>query len=77
MTQVHFRCSNAQGEFIDRHSAAIADFAELRDHASSVVHSLVMKPGTEDWRDWSLHVADDLGDEILVVPFASVLGKPH
>ncbi|MBI5260811.1 MAG: hypothetical protein HY852_03210 [Bradyrhizobium sp.] len=77
MTQVHFRCSNAQGEFIDPRSTAIADLAELRDHASSLVRSLVMKPGKEDWRDWCLFVADDLGELILVVPFASVLGKPH
>jgi hypothetical protein len=24
-----------------------------------------------------LHVNDDLGDELFVVPFAFVLGKPH
>jgi hypothetical protein len=24
-----------------------------------------------------LHVSDDLGDELFVLPFAFVLGKPH
>jgi hypothetical protein len=31
----------------------------------------------EDWRGWILHVNDDLGDELFVVPFSFVLGKPH
>jgi hypothetical protein len=36
-----------------------------------------MAPNSEDWRGWILHANDDLGDEILTVPFASMLGKPH
>ncbi len=77
MTQVHFRCCNAQGMFIDRCSAAVSDLAELREQAAGVMQSLIMEPSAEDWRGWFLHVDDDLGDEILVVPFASMLGKPH
>lgn len=77
MTQVRFRCSNNQGELIHARGAAISDLAELRDHATGVMRSLVMKPGKEDWRDWFLEVDDDLGEVILVVPFASVLGKPN
>jgi hypothetical protein len=30
----------------------------------------------EDWRDWTVHVSDS-DDEIFVLPFAFVLGKPH
>lgn len=77
MTQVHFRCCNAQGISMERCSAAVSDLAEAREHAAGVVRSLIMKPGSEDWRDWFLHVNDDLGEEIFVMPFASVLGKPH
>jgi hypothetical protein len=36
-----------------------------------------MARSLEDWRGWVLHVNDDLGDELFVVPFAFVLGKPH
>jgi len=36
-----------------------------------------MAPSTEDWRDWVLHVSDDIGEEIFCLPFASLLGKPH
>jgi hypothetical protein len=31
----------------------------------------------EDWRDWTLHVSDDLDQEIFALSFSSVLGKPH
>jgi hypothetical protein len=27
----------------------------------------------DDWRDWVLHVSDDQGDELFVVPFTFVL----
>ena len=77
MAQVYFHCSNTQGVLIDRCGAAVDDLVAAHDHAALVVRSLVMAPCREDWRGWVLHVSDDLGDEIFVVPFATVLGKPH
>jgi hypothetical protein len=77
MAQVYFHCSNTQGVLIDRRGAAVGDLAEAREHAAIVVRSLIMAPGPEDWRGWVLHVSDDIGDEILTLPFASELGKPH
>jgi hypothetical protein len=77
MAQVYFQCSNTEGALIDQCAAAVGDLAEAHEHAALVVRSLVMAPGPEDWRGWVLHVSDDLGDEILTLPFASVLGKPH
>ncbi len=77
MAQVFFHCSNTQGALIDQCGAVVGDMAEAREHAALVVRSLIMAPGAEDWRGWVLHVSDDLGDEILTVPFASMLGKPH
>ena len=68
MGQLYFHCSNARGT---------ADLAEARDHATSVVRLLLMTRRSEDWRGWVLHVSDDRGDEIFVMPFAFVLGKPH
>jgi hypothetical protein len=77
MTQVFFHCSNAKEVLVDRCGAAVDDLAEARDHAASVVRSITMARSLEDWRDWVLHVNDDLGEELFVVPFAFVLGKPH
>jgi hypothetical protein len=77
MAQVYFHCSNAQGILIDRRGVAIIDLVEALEHADRVVRSLIAAPNAEDWRGWVLHVSDDLGEEVFVVPFASLLGKPH
>jgi hypothetical protein len=77
MTQVYFHCSNAREVLVDRCGAVVDDLAEARDHAACVVRSLTMARNLEDWRGWILHVNDDLGEELFVVPFAFVLGKPH
>ncbi len=77
MPQVYFHCSNPKETLIDRCGAAVDDLAEARDQATRVVRSLTKTRNLEDWRDWVVHVSDDLGDELFVVPFALVLGKPH
>ena len=77
MALLYFRCSNAGGVEIDRCGAAVRDMAEAREHATVVVRSLIATPNLEDWRGWFLHVSDHLGEEIFVVPFASLLGKLH
>jgi hypothetical protein len=77
MTHVYFHCSNRNEVLIDRCGAVVDDLAEARDHAACVVRSLTTARSLEDWRGWTLHVNDDLGDELFVVPFAFVLGKPH
>lgn len=77
MTQVYFHCSTTKKVFVDRSGAVVDDLAEARDHATRIVESLAKTGSLEDWRDWVLHVSDDLGDELFVVPFAFVLGKPN
>jgi len=75
MTQVYFHCSNADEVLIDRRGAAVVNLAEARDHAARVMRSLISAESCEDWREWVVHVADDLGEEIFAVPFASMLGR--
>jgi hypothetical protein len=77
MTQVYFHCSNTKKVFVDRRGALVGDLAEARDHATRVVQSLTSERSLEDWHDWVLHVSDDQGDELFVVPFTFVLGKPN
>jgi len=77
VAQLYFHCSNSNGVVIDRRGAAVDDLAEARDHAAVIVRSFVTAHSPEDWRDWVLHVNDDLDDEIFVMPFAFLLGKPH
>ena len=76
MTQVYFHCSSSREVRIDRSGEAVSDLAEARDRAVCMVRSLIMQRDQEDWRDWAVHVSD-LDDEIFVLPFAFVLGKPH
>jgi hypothetical protein len=77
MTQVYFHCSSATEVFVDGKGAVVDDLIEAHDHAASVVRSLTSAHNLEDWRDWVLHVNDELGEELFVVPFAFILGKPH
>jgi hypothetical protein len=77
MTQVYFHCSNAKKVIVDHRGAVVDDIAEARDQATRVVRSVTGERSLEDWRDWVLHVSDDQGDELFVVPFMFVLGKPY
>jgi hypothetical protein len=77
MAQLYFHYSNAEGALIVQRGAEVDGLTEAHDRATCFVRSLVFAPNAEDWRDWVLHVSDELGVEIFAVPFASVLGKPH
>ena len=77
MSKVYFHYSNSDGVCFDQRGTALGNLTEVRDHAARVVKSLIAGMGPEDWRDWTLHVSDDLNDEILVVPFSSMLGQLH
>lgn len=76
MTELYFQCSNSNGRVLaNLYGAIVEDLAEARDYAANIVRSIVMTASPKDWRGWVLHVRDDLGEEIFVVPFAFVLGK--
>jgi hypothetical protein len=48
-----------------------------RERAACIAQTLIKAPNLEDWRDWVVHVEDRLGDEVLAMPFASVLGQAN
>ena len=77
MAEVYFHYSNADGLWTGQCATDVRDLADARDRAALFVRSLIMMPGEEDWRSWILHVSDASGEEILSLPFASLLGKPH
>jgi hypothetical protein len=77
MAQVFFHYSNPEGMYVDQRGAMVGGLPEARERATDFVRSLITAPNTEDWRGWVLHVNDDLGEEILALPFASMLGRPH
>ena len=77
MTQALFRCSNAQGHVIDGRVANVDDLMEASEYATRVARSLIAAPNLRDWRSCSLSVSDELGRELFVIPFSSIIGKPH
>jgi hypothetical protein len=77
MTPIYFHCSSNGRLLPECHIVAVDDLAEAREHAARIVQSLAMAPGPEDFRSWLIHVYDDLGDELFIMPFTFVLGKPH
>ena len=77
MAQVYFHCSNAQGVVLDRRGSDVEDLIEVREHAARIVRTLLAHPGPEDWRDWVLHISDADGEEILLLPFSTLMGRVH
>ena len=77
MARVYFHYSNSDVVCVDQRGTAVGNLAEVRDRAACAVLSLIARQGPEDWRDWTLHVSDDLNDEIFALPFSSMLGKLH
>ena len=77
MTQVYFHCSNTRGVLMDRRCTSVTSLAESCEAATRMMRSLVATVSLEDWRDWAVHVSDEDGEEIVILPFAFVLGKPH
>ena len=77
MTDVYFHCSSNGRLLPRRQVVAVESLTQARDYAACVVRSLLTTPGMEDWRTWILHASDELGDELFIVPFAFVVGKPH
>jgi Domain of unknown function (DUF6894) len=77
MAEVFFNCSNPDHLLMDRRGLAVSNLSEAFVHADRLVRSMLMTPNAEDWCGWELRVTDELGCEIFVLPFASVLGKLH
>lgn len=77
MAQVYFHCSRENLLLADCCRAEVDGLTDAREQAAMVVRSLVIAPGPEDWRGWVLHVSDDLGQELLALPFSSVVGRLH
>jgi hypothetical protein len=77
MTHLYFHCANAQSVLPDRYGIEVEDLTEAHQRAEQLVHKFISSDRPEDWRSWTLHVTDEDGKEIFVMPFACMLGKPH
>jgi hypothetical protein len=76
MPQVSFRCAISRGVEIDRQVAVMGNLVQARDYAMALARSRMAAAPQQDWRKHCLHVEDERGEEIFVLPFWSVLDKP-
>jgi Domain of unknown function (DUF6894) len=77
MAQISIACSNSRGILLDRKEVQVDDLLEAYDCATTIARSLIATASIDDWRRCRLDVCDDLGLEIFVMPFSSILGKPN
>jgi hypothetical protein len=77
MTHVFFHCADAERVVVDPCGIEVEDFIEAHQRAAGVIQQFVNSVGPVDWRAWTLHVSDEDGDEIFVMPFSYVLGRLH
>jgi hypothetical protein len=77
MTTLYFHCAGTEEVLLDRRGSEIEDIFDARARAFQIINAIITSAGPEDWRDWSVHVRNGEGEELLLVPFSSVLGKPH
>jgi hypothetical protein len=77
MTHVYFHCASAERVLLDSNGLEVEDLVEAHQCAAGVIQKLVNSHGLDDWRKWTLHVSDEHGDELFLMPFTYVLGKLH
>jgi hypothetical protein len=77
MTHLYFHCATPEGLLLDQRGSAVEDLVEARERAAGIILACIGQPGPEDWRDWTVCVSDEGGDELFLVPFADLLGRPN
>ena len=77
MTHVYFHCSSSERVLLDQNGSDVEDLVKAQEHAKQIVQQFVSSQTPDDWRAWTLHVSDENGDDIFLMPFAYVLGRPH
>ena len=78
MAQFYFHCSSTEEVLVDRRGSDLEDLTKAHAKAKEIVRTIMATAtGLHDWRDWIVHVRDESDDEIFVVPFGFLAGKPH
>ena len=77
MPRYYFDCLGDHELVADDHGADLPSLTAAREHALRIARS-VMAAGsrTDDWSRWTVDVADEAGEPVLVVPFPEALAAP-
>jgi hypothetical protein len=78
MAHLYFHCTNADEAMRDRSGRDVASLAEAHREALAIAR-LVMDSvsGLPDFRDWLIHVEDEEGSELMLVPFTFAKNRLH
>ena len=77
MTHVYFHCSNAVGLYLDKRGTEVENLIEAHKRAVQVVRDYISNHGPDNWRLWTLHVKGENGEDLFLVPFSCMVGRPH
>jgi hypothetical protein len=77
MATLYFHCAGSREVLLDRRGTEMEDIFDAPARAFQIIQAMLNSAGPEDWREWSVHVRNIEGEELFMVPFSSVLGKPH
>jgi hypothetical protein len=77
MTHVYFHCANSEKVLLDPCGLEVEDLVDAHRHGTQIIQQMVNSHCPNDWRAWTLHVSDEDGEEIFLMPFACVVGRLH
>jgi hypothetical protein len=77
MTHVFFHCASAERVLLDQNGSDVEDLVEAHERAKQIVREFITSRTPDDWRAWTMHVSDENGEDIFLMPFSYVLGRPH
>ena len=78
MAQFFFHCSNSEKVLVDRSGYDLHDLVEVRRRASGIMRRCIEMGAVDgDCRDWLMHVVDEMDEEVFVLPFADMIGRPN
>lgn len=76
MRQVSFCCATSRGTVLHRCVAEVKNLSEARRYAAAFARSIVAAAAAQDWAKCRMHVRDERGDELFVMPFWPAASRP-
>ena len=78
MAQYFFHCTSRKRVLVDRTGYDLPDLVEVRCRAGGVMRRCIETGAVDgDWRDWLLHVTDEEDEDVFVLSFSDMIGRPH
>jgi hypothetical protein len=75
MPRYFFRCTNGCETVTDREGAELANPQTIEAYAHEIARGLMLagRDTVSNWSEWIVHVTDEDGKTVLVVPFPTTM----